>query len=269
MDFLQKYKELREKKDSILSIGLDPALKDFREKNFIPDEYVKDDLGESMLDFCLDMLEQVSDSAIAVKPNSQFILFAMNQKQIRKLTEEAHKRELITILDHKLSDIGSTNLSAFYWISKLGFDAVTFSPFPGNIREATEMAHKYDLALMVLTLMSNPQARKIQKNFLKNGKPLYQEIAAKAKECGADSLIIGATGHVTPENIKTIRETAGEDSVFLCPGIGAQGGDVEKLMGNAGENLLINVTRAVIYSGNPRESAKNYRDLFNRYRNKL
>jgi len=63
-------------------------------------------------------------------------------------------------LDHKLGDIGSTNESALFWISDMGFDAFTFSPFAGNIETTVDTAHKRDLGVIVLTLMSNPRQKK-------------------------------------------------------------------------------------------------------------
>ncbi len=264
---LDKYQDAREKKDSILCVGLDPAVKGFRDKEFIPDIYMADeDIGNAILEFCINIIEQTSDYACAIKPNSQYLLFAMNLNQLRKLNEEAHNEGLISILDHKLSDIGSTNSSAFYWISEAGFDAVTFSPFAGNIEEATNDAHKYNLGLISLALMSNPESSWIQKDAKFNGIPLYREIARLARLSGTDGLVVGATDNVTESDIKKIREISGNDMLFLCPGIGAQGGDAEKLINSAGENLMINVGRAIIYEKNPGDRAKEFCELFNGFR---
>lgn len=267
MSLLEKYKNAREKKDSILCVGLDPAVKGFRDGDVIPDTYMTDeDIGNSILEFCINIIEQTSDYACAIKPNSQYILFAMNLNQLKELNKKAHKEGLISILDHKLSDIGSTNSSAFYWIREAGFDAITFSPFAGNIEEATREAHKYNLGLISLALMSNPESSWIQKGAKFNGIPLYREIARLARLSGTDGLVVGATDNVTDSDIKKIREISGNDMLFLCPGIGTQGGEVEKLIKSAGDNLLINVGRSVIYDKNPGEKAREFRELFNGFR---
>jgi len=250
--FSEKYKKARSEKNSVLCIGLDPVHEKLE--------------GRDILDFCLDIIESTSDYVAAFKPNSQFILFSLNLEQLKELNEEIHQTGCISILDHKLSDIGSSNESAFYWIKRADFDALTFSPFAGNIEEATEKAHKNNLGLFILTLMSNPESRWIQKETKFEGKSLYQKISEEVKSSGADGLVIGATDHVTEEDIRKTRDLAGDDKIFLCPGIGAQGGDAEKILKNAGENILINVGRAIIFDEKPEEKAKEFRDLINRFR---
>ncbi len=285
MSLLDNYRNAIEKKDSILCVGLDPAVirnsEEFRSYDFAPQNHIKgfrngdvisevytaeEDIGNEILEFCINVIEQTSDYACAIKPNSQYILFAMNPAQLKKLNEKAHNEGLISILDHKLSDIGSTNSSAFYWISNLGFDAVTFSPFAGNIEEATKEAHRYNLGLISLALMSNPESSWIQKEARFNGIPLHQEIARLARLSGTDGLVVGATDNVTESDIRNIRKIAGDDMLFLCPGIGAQGGDAERVIKSAGDNLLINVGRSIIYDKDPGERARVFQGLFNGFR---
>jgi len=57
---------------------------------------------------------------------------------------------------------------------------------------------------------------------------------------------------------------------LLIPGVGAQGGDVEKTVkygtNKEGKNAIINSSRGIIYSENPRNSAIKLRDEINKYR---
>ena len=76
-------------------------------------------------------------------------------------------------------------------------------------------------------------------------------------------LVVGAT---IPEEIKTIRRIAPE-LPFLIPGVGAQGGDLEKSMQYGNENglALISISRGIIFSGDKtekaiRSTAKDYKD---------
>lgn len=69
---------------------------------------------------------------------------------LRELTKKIHEEGVLAILDHKLSDIGSTNESALFWISDMGFNAFTFSPFAGNIQTTVDTAHNRDLGVIVL-----------------------------------------------------------------------------------------------------------------------
>jgi orotidine-5'-phosphate decarboxylase len=109
-----------------------------------------------------------------------------------------------------------------------------------------------------------------------NGKPFYIRMMEKLvewrnkgyKNIGA---VVGATH---PDELKELRAIAG-DMIFLIPGIGSQGGDVEKVVKNSliSKGLgIINVSRKIIYASNgpdfadkARETAKNYRDMINAY----
>jgi len=69
-------------------------------------------------------------------------------------------------------------------------------------------------------------------------------------------LVVGAT---YPEEMKKIRSIVG-DMPFLVPGIGAQGGDVEKTV-HAGLNskkqgMIINSSRGIIFASKGEDFAK-------------
>lgn len=86
-------------------------------------------------------------------------------------------------------------------------------------------------------------------------------------------LVVGAT---YPEEMAEIRAIAG-DMTFLVPGIGAQGGDVEKTV-KAGMNsqkagLMISSSRGIIFASNgenfaekAREEATKLKEEINKYR---
>ena len=265
MNFLEKYQNAREEKRSILCIGLDPATSELRKENVIPERYQQKEIGEGILNFCLDIMEETANYASCVKVNSQYVLFLLGVKELKKLTDKAHNLGMVAILDHKLGDISDSNLPAFFWAKEAGFDALTFSPFAGNIEEATLRAHQFNLGIFVLTLMSNPEAVWLQKEGFYDKKPLYQEIARKVNQAKADGLVVGATGQVSGEDLRVIRKISGPDSIFLCPGVGFQGGDLKKLILATGKNLLINVGRAIIYTQNPGEKAHEFSEKINRY----
>lgn len=243
-EFLQKYLKARQEKNSILCIGLDPALPELRKENVMPDD--------DIMGFCLDIIDKTSPYACTFKANSQYILFNLNLEQLQELNRKIHASGSISILDHKLSDIGSSNLAAIHSANKAGFDAITFSPFAGNIKEAVNQCHSNGLGIFVLTLMSNPEAR-IQKEFNLDGIPLYEWIAREAKE--ADGLVVGLTENATGKEIRKIREISGKEKILLCPGLGAQGGSADKLPAG---NSLINVGRDIIYSKDPLQKAKEF-----------
>lgn len=266
--FVERYLQSSEGKDSILCVGLDPALPGQRSQNTIPKKYLKgSDENEARLEFCLDIIGQTRDFCCTYKPNQQYV-WGFTKKQHVKLTTTIGKADAISLLDYKLNDIGATVESALFHIHECGYDAITFNPLLGNLQTTVNVAHKYkpQIGIIALTLTSNPEAIKYQIQAIVAGRPMYVAIAEDVKNHGADGCVIGATGHVTETDIRTIRARAGEDKLFLIPGIGAQKGDAEKVIKTAGKNILINVGRAIIYSENPAEKAEEYNTLFNELR---
>lgn len=264
--FLEKFQKAKAEKNSILCIGLDPAVPRLREKNVIPAERLKGkEENDAKLDFCLDLLEKISGFACAAKPNMQYVM-DFTKQQHQQLNKAIHDKGMISILDHKLGDIGASNQSGMFNIKEFGYDAITYNPFSGNIEETMKFAGQHGLGIIVLTLMSNPEAIFFMKDAQIQGKPGYMFIAEKAKEFAVDGAVIGATGHVTVEEIKQIRQIIGDDKIIFFPGVGAQGGDAAKVIEAGGDNILINVGRGIMYADDPAKAAKKYNDLFNSMR---
>ncbi len=259
--FYEKYLKAAKEKGSFININLDPALPKQRKENIVPSRYVSEEDAETLLNFSLDIVEQVSDYCCSIKPNTQYYLG--HTGTLKKITRKIHDEGMLAILDHKLSDIGSTNGSALYWIKEMGFDAFTFSPFAGNTKKTVEIAHKNNLAIMVLTLMSNPEAEKMLINTTVNGQPYYLHTAKTVKETKADGCVVGLTCFVEDEYIKNIQKIVGDNVVFLLQGIGPQGGQANKI--RFARNPLVSLGRAVIYSDNPRTAIKGYHRLFKKF----
>jgi orotidine-5'-phosphate decarboxylase len=260
--FYKKYLKASKEKDSYININLDPALPKQRKENVIPERYVSEDDAETLLNFSLDIIEQVSDFCCSIKLNTQYYLG--HTSILEKIAKKTHQEGMLAILDHKLGDIGSTNGSALYWVKEMGFDAFTFSPFAGNTHKTTEKAHEKNLGVIVLTLMSNPEAEQMMINTSVNGQPYYMYVAKSVKEAKADGCVVGVTCFVENEYIKNIQKTVGDNVVFLLQGIGAQGGQANKI--RHVRNPLVSLGRAVIYTDNPRKTVKGYYDIFKKYK---
>jgi orotidine-5'-phosphate decarboxylase len=264
MDFRSRFAKAKAEK-GMLCVGLDPATPRQGMKEAIPAKYLegrKD--NEAKLAFCLDIIDQVKDYASVVKPNQQFVAdFTLEQNQ--ELTSYARKAGLLIIKDYKLNDIGNTISSAVYHLANQGYDATTYNPLLGNLEESVKIAHASNLGVIVLALTSNPEANLFLRNALVDGRPLYEAIAKQVKAFDADGCVMGATGHVTSQDINTIVTLAGADKVYLIPGVGAQGGDASRF---AGINAMINVGRDIIYNPDPRTQAAYYAKLFASYAKK-
>jgi orotidine-5'-phosphate decarboxylase len=109
------------------------------------------------------------------------------------------------------------------------------------------------------------------------GKKLFQHVAESvARDWNGNGncmLVVGAT---YPEELADIRKRTG-DLPFLVPGVGAQGGDVAKVMAAGktatGTGLVISSSRAILYASSgddfaeaARKAAVDLRDSINAHR---
>ena len=114
---------------------------------------------------------------------------------------------------------------------------------------------------------SNPSASDFQ-DIDVNGKPLFQVMAEKVATWKEENFGIIAPA-TYPQDLKILRNIF-PNRFFLVPGIGAQGGDLEKTL-KAGltknkSGLIINSSRGITFSENPREEALKLRNGINKYR---
>ena len=108
--------------------------------------------------------------------------------------------------------------------------------------------------------------------------PLYQRVAHNVSHRwnsnGNCALVVGAT---YPEELAEVRKIVGDDMPILIPGVGTQGGDLEKAVINGvnsrGDGIIVNSSSGILYKSSgrdfaeaAREEAKRLRDEINKYR---
>ena len=260
MSFAQQWKEIVDKKNSILCVGLDPAEYGQRSDQSLPQ-------GASKLEWCLSFIEKIAPFAAAVKPNRNYVK-DLSRAELKTIVDCIHAKGMLAIDDSKLADIGETNDAGFYHARQEGYDAVTYAPFPGNTKEATAQAHAKGLGLIALVLMSNPEFEVI-KNSTMRGLKGFEYFAVQAAEYGCDGIVVGApsqSNHVKDEEVRRVHEIVGERLV-LMPGVGAQGGEAKYILSVFGDNVIANVGRAILYASDPAKQAEKYRDMLNTLRN--
>ena len=140
------------------------------------------------------------------------------QELIRKIPAE------IPVLgDAKRGDVGhSAEMYAKAVFETFECDAVTVTPYQGEDAIRPFLAYR-ERGVFVLCLTSNPGAADFQLP------EMHLQVAKKVKEwnvAGNAGLVVGAT---RPENIAAVRKNSGK-MPFLIPGVGAQGGDLEKTL---------------------------------------
>lgn len=255
MSFQKKLEKIIKKNNSLVCVGLDSDLSKLP-PHLLANPYPQFAFNKAIID-------ATAQYVCAYKPNSAFYE-ARGEKGIQelKMTIDYLRNQypgIVTILDAKRADIGSTNKGYVEFIfDYLGFDSVTLHPYLG--KEALQpFLMRTDKGCIILCRTSNPGAGEFQ-DLVVVGKPLYQIVAEKVMHDWNSNdnclLVVGAT---YPEELKKIRKIAG-DMTFLVPGIGAQGGDIEATM-KAGLNskkagMIINSSRGIIFASNKNDFAK-------------
>lgn len=266
MGFSDKLEAAIKKNNSLLCVGLDADI------NKLPQEFQGKSDGQ--FEFNKMIIDATHDLVCAYKPNSAFYE-ADGTAGIDnlKLTFEYIRMtypDIVTILDAKRGDIGNTNdgYSTFAF-DYLGADSITLHPYMG--RESLQpLLDKKDKGCIVLCRTSNPGAGELQ-DLKIDGKELYKIVAEKvAKEWNTQRNCLLVVGATVPEELAQVRAIVGDDMTFLVPGIGAQGGDIEKTV-KAGKNLkgtgmIINSARSIIFATDPRAEAQKLRDEINSFR---
>ena len=140
----------------------------------------------------------------------------------------------VTALAYAQGLVGSTP-SPFGAVDGLAVDALTANPLLGRdaLVPLVEGARAAGAGVFVLVRTSNPGAADVLDLPLASGEPLWERLAALARELGegaAGGLAdVGAvTGATAPEHLARMRELMPR-TPFLLPGVGAQGGDVRAL----------------------------------------
>ncbi len=223
------------------------------------------DTAESLVAFSDAVLEASVGSAAAVKPNSAFFERhgARGVAALEHTLESARDLGLMTILDVKRGDIGSTMEGyADAYLAEgvpLEADAITVSPYLGfgSLRPAFELAAHTGKGVFVLALTSNPEGASVQHATDANGISVARAIAEGAAEMNAGATPMGSIGLVVGATVgDAVRELgidlAAVNGPLLSPGVGAQGAgsaEVAQVFGSARSRVLVSQSRGILMAG--------------------
>ncbi len=238
MTFWEKYYAATETNESYVCLGLDSDLE------LIPEHLKNQDLP--ILEFNREIIEATKDKVAAYKLNFAFYLSAgFAGMQALKESISLIPGNIPAIIDCKTGDIANTMRNygkAFF--DEMKADAVTVNPLMGE-DVFTPLLSFREKFLFILTLTSNPSASQ----FLKKNS-LYRDIAKLINnlDCRQSGAVVGATN---PQQLAELREMMPQ-SLFLIPGIGAQGGSIEEVMkytpaARNDPRILINSSRGIIF----------------------
>jgi orotidine-5'-phosphate decarboxylase len=249
--------EARWEKHNFLSVALDP---DFEK---IPEHVRQLGAWEALVVFNRAIVEATKEFVCAFKVNPAFYEAHGDEgwSALRQTVQYIHENapDLPVILDGKRADIGNSNngyiASAFDYLRA---DAITVHPYLGSDALQPFLDRK-EKGVIVLCRTSNTGAGEFQD--LKVGtEPLYMHVARHVKETwnanGNCALVVGAT---YPEEMRVLR-TVADDLPFLIPGVGAQGGDIEKTVragrDSRGAGMVITVARAILFASKGKDFAE-------------
>ncbi len=226
--------------------------------------------GRAIAAQCALAIEAAGSACVAVKPQVACFerLGAPGWSALREVAQHARNHGLLVIADAKRGDIDvsaaayaqaflTETPTAFGPVAGLQADAVTVNPLLGrdSLAPFVSAARSRAAGLFVLARTSNPGAADVQELELRDGGLVSDRVAGLIRELGESgtgqsglSDIGAVVGATAPDRLAHLREHM-PNTVFLLPGVGAQGGRVEDLApafapGSAGG--LISVSRGIM-----------------------
>ncbi len=208
-------------------------------------------------------------------------LGAPGWRALAEVAEAARAAGLLVVADGKRGDVPTTaraygqalvGKTETPWgtVPGLGADAFTANPLLGGdaLDPLVEAAADAGAGIFALVRTSNPGAADLQ-DLEVDGTPLHERIAALVAEraprlAGEDGLsgmgaVVGATA---PEHLGRLRELM-PDSIFLIPGVGAQGGRPEDLgpalARGRPASILVAAARSIAGASDPAAAAEDLR----------
>lgn len=243
-----------------LCVGFDP----FPDR--IPALFGPAGTPETVERFFLEVLALLEGRVVAVKP--QIGLFepwgADGVAVVQRLIAAARDRGMLTILDAKRGDIGTT--AEGYAVAALrpggafGADCVTVNPYMGieTLAPFVREAQAAGGSLAVLVRTSNPGAGDFQ-DLDCGGAPLWQRVAEglvplqdQLAGAGDWSSLMVVAGATWPDQARKLRAILPR-TLFLVPGYGAQGASAAEAVAGfvagprGAEGGVVNSSRAILY----------------------
>jgi len=270
MNFIDKLKNRWLSSNSLVCVGLDPDL------NKIPDHI--QGMKNPMFEFNRIVIDSTHDLVCAYKPQVAYYSAFGAEHELELTIDYLRTKypDVPVILDAKRGDIGATaKMYAVEAFDRYRADAVTVNPYMGGDTLKPFLDRK-DKGVVILCRTSNPGAGDLQ-DIESDNEKIYRIVAKHAaSNWNYNKNIMLVVGATYPEEIGEVRAITNEIP-FLVPGIGAQGGDIEKALINGrtsdGAGMVVNSSRGIIYAGSGidfsaaiRKAAMDLRDEINLYR---
>jgi orotidine-5'-phosphate decarboxylase len=230
---------------------------------------------------CRALIDAAGPACVVVKPQLACFerLGAPGREALGAVVDHAKAAGLLVLADGKRGDIDvsaaaySQSLAGvtetpFGPVAGLGADAFTANPYMGldTLNVLIEGARANDAGVFVLVRTSNLGAADFEDLELADNGTLWERVAQAVDRLGSDGELsdVGAVvGATAPQHVARMRELMPR-TIFLLPGIGAQGGRVEDLApafapGPAAG--LVSASRSIVFAseehgGSPAQAAR-------------
>lgn len=254
---------------SPLVLGIDPNF-ELMPSFLVPDSTA--DLKDALLSFSIAVMDACDGLVPAVKIQSAYFeqFGTPGVQALAEVLKAAKQKGLVTILDVKRGDIGSTSTAYALgylqgytcvgdrkFVSDLEVDCVTINPFMGrdSIEPFVDVAKANNKGLFVLVKTSNPGSKMVM-DLQDEELTVSEKMGRLLEDLGTDMIgdygfhSIGAVVGATALNeVKALRE-AMPNTLFLMPGIGAQGGSVDlvkQAANQSGLGVIVPISRGITY----------------------
>lgn len=255
-------------------VGLDPK------PDFIPDEILAEHITGDMQDMLAGLanayaafnklvIDVIADIVPAVKPQSAYYeaLGIAGIAALKQTIDYAKEKGMYVIFDGKRNDIGSTAEGyADAYLGAVSFrgkdyaafdcDSMTINAYLGTdgVQPFLDCCRKNNKSAFALVKTSNPSGADFQ-NLLVGDRNLYTVVGDLLARLARDTVgesgfsclgaVVGAT---YPSDMRFLRRRL-EQTFFLVPGYGAQGGtaeDVAPAFNKYGHGAIVNSSRAIL-----------------------
>jgi orotidine-5'-phosphate decarboxylase len=276
--FADRMLDAIDERQAPLCVGLDPMYERMPKQIREIASKSKGAMGEQAAaakEFCQSVIDIVQEQVPCVKLQSAYFerCGPFGMVAYFEVVDYAHDKGLLVIGDVKRSDIGST--AQAYAAAQLeevylgegkderpvSVDAVTVNPYFGldGVQPFIEVAKQGGQGVLVVVRSTNPTAGDFQDIKDDEGRRVFERVAERVNDWANQAGCIGDSGYslvgavvaaTYPEDTKLLRDLM-PNSLFLVPGVGAQGGTMEdatQAFHEDGWGALVTVSRSVIYA---------------------
>ncbi len=238
-------------KSSCLLLGLDPNIKK------MPEKFSHD--SEGCFQFCKEIIQATEKYICGVKIQMAYfeVFGSKGIEAVEKLIAFSRTKNLITIVDGKRNDIGSTAeayAEAYLSNGPLACDALTVNAYLGSdgILPFVKKCEENGRGIFILARTSNPSASEFQDSedfCVRVSEKIEEWNRSTQSEKNNFSSVGAVVGATNGKILKFFREEL-PHAWILAPGVGAQGGSVQDVLAirRNGIGVLIPVSRSVLYA---------------------